>query len=122
MKAAPSSFTRVGALSAASLLRIIGSLSHRGTSACHTVSNCHGMDAVPGSCTQGGDREPAGAVFPPALIEMMKLVLDDVTALLPEAKRTSTMKVEIASKILACAAGGERDRIAMKAAALLIVV
>jgi hypothetical protein len=53
---------------------------------------------------------------------MMKLVLDDVTALLPEAKRTSTMKVEIASKILACAAGGERDRIAMKAAALLIVV
>jgi hypothetical protein len=41
-------------------------------------------------------------------------------ALLPEAKRTSTIKVEIASKILACAAKGERDPIAMKAAALLI--
>jgi hypothetical protein len=65
---------------------------------------------------------PPGAVFPPALIEMMKLVLDDVTALLPEANRTSTMKVKIASKILACAAKGERDPIAMKAAALLIVV
>ena len=65
---------------------------------------------------------PPTAVFPPALIEMMKLVLDDVAALLPEAKRTSTIKVEIASKILACAAKGERDPIAMKAAALLIVV
>ena len=63
---------------------------------------------------------PEAAVFPPALVEMMKLVLDDVTALLPEAKRTSTIKVEIASKILACAAEGERDPIAMKAAALLI--
>jgi hypothetical protein len=40
--------------------------------------------------------------------------------MLPEAKRTSTIKVEIASKILACAAKGERDPIAMKAAALLI--
>jgi hypothetical protein len=65
---------------------------------------------------------PAGAVFPPDLIESMKLVLNDVTAMLPEAKRTSTIKVEIASKILACAAKGERDPIAMRAAALLIVV
>jgi hypothetical protein len=65
---------------------------------------------------------PAGPVFQPELIELMKLVLDDVTALLPEALRTSTNKVEIASKILACAARGERDPIAMKAAALLIVV
>ena len=65
---------------------------------------------------------PAGAVFPPDLIELMKLVLNDVTALLPELKRTSTIKVEIASKIFACAAKGERDPIAMKAAALLTVV
>ena len=49
-----------------------------------------------------------GAVFQPELIELMKVVLDDATAMLPEAKRTSTMKAEIASHILACAAKGER--------------
>ena len=65
---------------------------------------------------------PPTAVFPPALIEMMKLVLDDVAALLPEAKRTSTIKVEIASKILACAAKGERDPIVLKNSALMAVV
>jgi hypothetical protein len=52
----------------------------------------------------------------------MKLVLNDVTALLPEAKRTSTIKVEIASKILACAAKGERDPIVLKNLALMAVV
>jgi hypothetical protein len=63
-----------------------------------------------------------GAVFQPELIELMKAVLDDVTAMLPEAKRTSTMKAEIASQILACAAKGERDPIALKNAALLAIV
>jgi hypothetical protein len=64
----------------------------------------------------------AGAVYPPELIELMKAVLDDATASLPEAKRTSTMKAEIASQILACAAKGERDPIALKMAGLLAVV
>jgi hypothetical protein len=63
-----------------------------------------------------------GAVFQPELIELMKAVLDDATAMLPEAKRTSTMKAEIASLILASAANGERDPIALRAAALLGVV
>jgi hypothetical protein len=63
-----------------------------------------------------------GAVFLPELIELMKSVLDDATAMLPEAKRTSTMKAEIASHILACAAKGERDPIALKVTALLAVV
>jgi hypothetical protein len=63
-----------------------------------------------------------GAVFQPELIELMRAVLDDATAMLPEAKRTSTMKAEIASHILACAAKGERDPIALKTAALLAVV
>jgi hypothetical protein len=63
-----------------------------------------------------------GAVFQPELIELMKAVLDDAAAMLPEAKRTSTMKAEIASRILACAAKGERDPIALKTAALLAVV
>ena len=62
------------------------------------------------------------AVFQPELLELMKTVLDDATAMLPEAKRTSTMKAEIASHILACAAKGERDPEALKIAGLLAVV
>jgi hypothetical protein len=64
----------------------------------------------------------AAGVFQPELIELMKAVLDDATAMLPEAKRTSTMKAEIASHILACAAKGERDPTALKLDALLAVV
>jgi hypothetical protein len=63
-----------------------------------------------------------GVVFQPELIELMKSVLDDATVRLPEAKRTSTMKAEIASHILACAAKGERDPEALKIAGLLAVV
>lgn len=63
-----------------------------------------------------------GAVFQPELIELMKAVLEDAAATLPEAKRTSTMKAEIASHILECAARGERDPAALKMAALLAVV
>jgi hypothetical protein len=65
---------------------------------------------------------PRGAVYQPELIQLMKSVLEDATAMLPEAKRTSTMKAEIASQILACAAKGERDPIALKNSALLAVV
>jgi hypothetical protein len=65
---------------------------------------------------------PRGAVFQPELITLMKAVLDDATATLPEAKRTSTMKAEIASHILACAAKGERDPAALKTFALSAVV
>jgi hypothetical protein len=63
-----------------------------------------------------------GAVYQPELIELMKAVLDGATAMLPEAKRTSAMKAEIASLILASAAKGERDPISLKAAALLAAV
>jgi hypothetical protein len=65
--------------------------------------------------------KPTGAVFQPELIQLMRSVLDDATAMLPEAKRTSTIKAEIASHILACAAKGERDPVALKMAALLAV-
>jgi hypothetical protein len=63
-----------------------------------------------------------GAVFQPELIKLMRAVLDDATAIRPEAKRTSTMKAEIASNILACAAKGERDPIALRMAALSAIV
>jgi hypothetical protein len=65
---------------------------------------------------------PTGAVFQPELIALMRSVLDEAAALLPEAKRTSTIKAEIASHILACAAKGERDPVALKMAALIAVV
>jgi hypothetical protein len=75
-----------------------------------------------GPLGQEATMNPTGAVFQPELIKLMKTVLDDATAMLPEAKRTSAIKAEIASQILACAAKGERDPIALKMAALLAVV
>jgi hypothetical protein len=63
-----------------------------------------------------------GTVYPPELIKLMKAVLDDAAALIPEAKRTSAMKAEIAFHILACAAKGERDPVALRVAALSAVV
>ena len=63
-----------------------------------------------------------GAVFQPELITLMKSVLEEAAATLPEAKRTSTMKAEIASQILACAARGERNPTALKTAALSALV
>ena len=63
-----------------------------------------------------------GAVFQPELIDLMRSALEEATAMLPEAKRTSTIKADMASIILACAAKGERDPIALKAAALAAVI
>jgi hypothetical protein len=63
-----------------------------------------------------------GAVFQPELIKLMKAVLDETAATLPESKRTSTMMAEMASHILACAAKGERNPATLKIAALLAVV
>jgi hypothetical protein len=77
---------------------------------------------------EGGDgREETamgaiGAVFQPELINLMKAVLDETAATLPESKRTSTMMAEMASQILACAARGERNPATLKIAALLAVV
>jgi hypothetical protein len=55
-----------------------------------------------------------GAVFQPELIELMNAFLDDAALTLPEAKRTSAVKAQIASHILACAAKGERDPVVLK--------
>jgi hypothetical protein len=63
-----------------------------------------------------------GVVFQPELIQLMRSVLDEAALAIPEPKRTSAMKAEIASNILACAAKGERDPAALKMAALLAVV
>jgi hypothetical protein len=63
-----------------------------------------------------------GAVFQPELIELMRSVLEEATAMLPKAKRTSTVQADIACAILACAAKGERDPTALKTAGLSAVV
>ncbi len=61
-------------------------------------------------------------VFQPEFIELMKSVLEEATVRLPEAKRTSTIKADMASAILTLASKGERDPIALRAAALSIVI
>lgn len=63
-----------------------------------------------------------GAVFQPDEIILLKSALDEATTILPQAKRTSAMKVKLASRILAAAAKGERDPIQLRIAALLEVV
>jgi hypothetical protein len=62
-----------------------------------------------------------GAVFQPELISLMKAVLDDAAATLPDSKRTSTTMADMASQILARAAKGERDPATLKTAALSAV-
>jgi hypothetical protein len=71
---------------------------------------------------EGANVNPKGAVFPPELIELMQSVLEDATATLAESKRTSVIKAEMASNILACAAKGERNPEVLKMRALLTVV
>jgi hypothetical protein len=66
--------------------------------------------------------DAVGAVFQPELIKLMKAVLDEAVATLPESKRSSMMMAEMASQILACAAKGQRDRATLKTAALMAVV
>jgi hypothetical protein len=60
-----------------------------------------------------------GASYQPELIELMKTALDEAASLLPEAKRTSAMKVKLASRILSAAAQGVRDPMQLRAAALM---
>ena len=62
-----------------------------------------------------------GAVFQPELIELMKAILDEAAATIPEGRRTSTTMAEMASQILVRAGKGERNPAVLKAAALLAV-
>jgi hypothetical protein len=57
---------------------------------------------------------PQGAVFSPDLIQLMRTVLEDAVAALPEAKRTSAVKAEMACAILAAAGKGERNPEALR--------
>jgi hypothetical protein len=50
-----------------------------------------------------------GEYFSPDIIQLMRVVLEDATASLPEAKRTSAIKAEMACSILSAAGKGERN-------------
>jgi hypothetical protein len=67
---------------------------------------------------EGANVNPSGAVYPPDLIDLMKSVLDDATASLSEARRTSVVKAEMACCILAAAGKGERNPDVLKALAI----
>jgi hypothetical protein len=60
-----------------------------------------------------------GSVFQPDEIKLMRSALDEAAIILPKAERTSAMKVQMASRILAAAAKGERDPNKLRIAALL---
>lgn len=51
----------------------------------------------------------SGAYYSPEIIQLMKGVLEDAAASLPEAKRTSAIKAEMVCCILAAAGKGERN-------------
>ncbi|HXI05774.1 MAG: hypothetical protein ACRC1G_11425 [Bradyrhizobium sp.] len=51
----------------------------------------------------------SGAYYSPEIIQLMKGVLEEAAASLPEAKRTSAIKAEMACCILAAAGKGERN-------------
>jgi hypothetical protein len=65
---------------------------------------------------------PSGADFPPDLIQLMKAVVEDASAALPEAKRTSAIKAEMACHVLAAARKGERNPEVLKTLAVGSIV
>ena len=65
---------------------------------------------------------PSGADFSSDLIQLMKAVLEDASAALPEAKRTSAIKAEMACHVLAAAGKGERNPEVLKTLAVGSIV
>lgn len=67
---------------------------------------------------EGSNVNPSGAVFPPDVIQLMKAVVEEASASLPEARRTSAVKAEMACHILAAAGKGERNPQVLKTLAV----
>ncbi|HET7848768.1 MAG TPA: hypothetical protein VFL51_06880 [Pseudolabrys sp.] len=63
-----------------------------------------------------------GASFDPDTIELLRKVLDDAWASLSPVQQARLSKAEMAQRILRLAASGERDRIRLRARALIGVV
>ena len=58
-----------------------------------------------------------GVVFYPEELSLLGDILDQVLKSLPTAMRTPYIRTQIAKKLMACAATGERDRIELELAA-----
>jgi hypothetical protein len=56
--------------------------------------------------------------YSPEILNFMRTILEDATALLPEADQTSVTKADMAAQILEQAVGGEHDPIALRTSAL----
>ena len=52
-------------------------------------------------------------------MKLMRAILDDAAAMLPEADQTSVKKANMAAQILEQAASGEHDPIALRTSALI---
>jgi hypothetical protein len=64
-----------------------------------------------------GEAAMGSVCYDPETVEMMRKVLEDAWAALPESRRSTIPKTELAERILAAAATGERDpeRLRMRA-------
>ena len=58
-------------------------------------------------------------VYYPEELSLLGDILDQVLESLPTAMRTSYIRTQIAKKLMACAATGERDRIELELAATI---
>ena len=63
--------------------------------------------------------QSAGACFDPATIELLRTVLDKAWSALPASRQQTVPKTELAARILAAAATGERDPERLRAHALM---
>jgi len=59
------------------------------------------------------------AVYSPEELSLLGQVLDQAVESLPPGMRTTSNRVEIARKILACAATGERDPVELELAGVM---
>ena len=63
----------------------------------------------------------SGAAFDPKTINLLKKVLADAERTLPAQRRSSEVRVKLATGILKAAAEGERDPVRLRAAGLVAV-
>jgi hypothetical protein len=64
-------------------------------------------------------KKPAGVCFDPETIELLKTVLDEAWDALPQSRKQTVLKTELAERVLAAAGLGERDPDRLRAHALM---
>ena len=66
--------------------------------------------------------QSAESGYDPETVAILQTALDDAWNALSPARRTQMTRTEIASRILKCASGGERDPAKLRAAAVTTIV